>query len=142
MFLVIEHIRGLVAGTNEVQLGLLSESESIELLVKMSGIAADSTVDSPELMQIVAMCNRLPLMLCVAAGMMKSFGDDWKGNVLGTLQEDMNGSLAEAGAGLSPAGIKVNRSAQQLPDEDCIELFSLLAICEYEHCFLIVDCRE
>ena len=121
-------IKNLVAGATEIQLGLLSQEESIEMLVSMSGISVNGGADSPELMKLVHLCGRLPLTIAVVAGMMSSFGDDWQDNVSAMLQDDMSGSLAEAGTGLSPAEVIVNRSVKELQEADAIEMFSLLAI--------------
>lgn len=61
----------------------------------------------------------------IAAGMVKSFGSKWQGNVLDMLLEDASASMAdESESGMSPAESIVARSTKQL-DSDTATLFSL-----------------
>jgi hypothetical protein len=61
-------IRGLVPGAIEVQVSLLSLQQSIEMLIRMSGVSVDTGSASAELMQISTLCARLPLTISIAAG--------------------------------------------------------------------------
>ena len=70
---------------------------------------------------------RLPLTIGVAAGMIKSFGEDWRGSVLDMLREDAGKAMEESESGLSPAEVIVARSVKEL-DENTQLLFQLLGI--------------
>jgi hypothetical protein len=64
-------------------------------------------------------------LLGIAAGMVKSYGSNWQGNILDMLQEDASASMAdESEPGMSPAESIVARSVKQL-DSDTAALFSL-----------------
>ena len=74
---------------------------------------------------------RLPLTIGIAAGMIKSFGKDWRGCVLDMLLDDTGKAMAEESeSGLSPAEVIVARSVQEL-DENTQLLFQLLGIGNY-----------
>ena len=96
------------------------------MLIHMSGIPADAV--SAELVKISDLCGNLPLTIGIAAGMLKSFGSDWQGNVLEMLQEDASASMAdESETGMSPAESIVTRSVKEL-DLDTQRLFPLMGI--------------
>ena len=124
--LISTRINQLISGATEIQLALLSAKESVEMLIHMSGIPADAV--SAELVKISDLCGNLPLTIGIAAGMLKSFGSDWQGNVLEMLQEDASASMAdESETGMSPAENIVLRSVKQL-DSDTAALFTMMGI--------------
>jgi hypothetical protein len=125
--LISTRISGLIQGATEVQLSLLSPQESVEMLMHMSEVSTELDASS-ELVQISSLCGRLPLIIGIAAGMIKSLGSNWRGNVLGMLQEDISAAMAEeSDIGLSPADLIVARSIKEL-DEDTSSLFVLMGI--------------
>ena len=110
-----------------MQLALLSLKESVQMLIHMSGVTIDAEA-SAELMKISELCCRLPLTIGIAAGMLASFGSNWKGNVLEMLEEDLGASMAdESETGMGPAEAIVARSVKVL-DSDTVALFSMLGI--------------
>ena len=117
-----------MAGAAEFQLSLLSPKESVEMLITMSSVSVDNAEISTELLNISTLCGRLPLTIGIAAGMIKTFGSDWRGNVLDMLRQDVTKSLAEeSGDSLSPAEVIVARSVREL-DANSERLLSLLGI--------------
>ena len=57
ILLVSTRLRGLVQGANEIQLGLLSSQEAVEMLCKMASLQIESGIP-PEVLPIVNLCGR------------------------------------------------------------------------------------
>jgi hypothetical protein len=74
--LVSSRISGLLSGSTEIKLALMSISESVEMLSHAAGL--DSVELSASLVEVAKICGRLPLCLNIAARMMADCGEnDW-----------------------------------------------------------------
>jgi hypothetical protein len=71
--LVSSRISGLLSGSTEIKLSLLSISESVEMLSHAAGL--DSAELSASLVEVAKCCGRLPLCLNIAARMIADCGD-------------------------------------------------------------------
>ena len=73
--LVSSRISGLLAGSTEVKLALMTVSESVEMLSHAAGL--DSAELSASLVEVAKICGRLPLCLNIAARMIADCQDNW-----------------------------------------------------------------
>ena len=70
--LVTTRIKGVLSGSAEVQLELLSVAESVELLL---GVAQLDTAAAPNAcLEIAQLCGRLPLCLNIVGNLIRTFG--------------------------------------------------------------------
>ena len=73
--LVSSRISGLLQGSTEVKLALMTVSQSVEMLSHAAGL--DSAELSASLVDVAKICGRLPLCLNIAARMIVDCGDNW-----------------------------------------------------------------
>jgi hypothetical protein len=73
--LVSSRISGLLSGSTEVKLSIMTVSESIEMLSHAAGL--DSVELSASLVEVTKICGRLPLCLNIAATMITDCGEHW-----------------------------------------------------------------
>ena len=73
--LVSSRISGLLQGSTEVKLALMTISQSVEMLSHAAGL--DSAELSTSLVEVAKICGRLPLCLNIAARMIADCGEHW-----------------------------------------------------------------
>jgi hypothetical protein len=78
--LVSSRISGLLQGSTEVKLALMTVSQSVEMLSHAAGL--DSAELSTSLVEVAKICGRLPLCLNIAARMIADCGENWTDEVL------------------------------------------------------------
>ena len=90
--LVTTRIRGLLKNSAEVDVGVLSGQESLQLLLSSADMdVGDVEEDSDEYriaMEIVELCGKLPLTLAIAGGMISDNPDGFSDEVVELMKED------------------------------------------------------
>eukprot|EP01043_Picozoa_sp_COSAG02_P013689 COSAG02_NODE_552_length_20429_cov_28.014068_11_plen_483_part_00 len=127
--LVTTRIRGL-GGTEQVELGVPSEEESVKLLMAAAGLAHLKPVPT-EAQEVVKLCGRLPLALDIAGSMLRDLGvsgEDWTG-IPRLLQQEMQSSAGGDETTLEYRILAASLQAVPLRDrEDCRKVFSVFAL--------------
>ena len=90
--LVTTRIRGLLRQAEEVDIGVLSRDQSLELLISTAEVSpADVQVGSTGLrvaMEISELCGRLPLTLAIAGGMISDNPEGFTDEIVVLMKED------------------------------------------------------
>lgn len=95
--LMSSRIRGTLEGGDIAQIGLPSDEEAIHMLQAAAGITDELLGAPTEAIEVVRLCNNLPLALSIAGRLVKgmSVGSDWHG-VAAVLRDEFGGDDAEA----------------------------------------------
>ena len=95
--LMSSRIRGTLEGGDIAQIGLPSDEEAIHMLQAAAGMTDESLGAPTEAIEVVRLCNNLPLALSIAGRLVKgmSVGSDWHG-VAAVLRDEFGGDDAEA----------------------------------------------
>jgi hypothetical protein len=129
--LVTTRIRGL-GGATQVELGVPSEEDSIELLLASAGLAHVTPVPT-EASEVVQICGRLPLAVDLAGRMLRDLGvggSDWAG-IPKLLRQEMKASADGDETTVEYRVIAASLSAIPLRDrEDAKKVFSVFALVE------------
>ena len=93
---ITTRIRNL--GDGEISCGLLSEEESLSLLLTSAGL--DHLVDNPPAAarKAVECCGRLALALPIAGGMIREMVDVWEAELVPLLKAELSDSLSVEGS--------------------------------------------
>ena len=93
---ITTRIRNL--GDGEISCGLLSEEESLSLLLTSAGL--DHLVDNPPAAarEAVECCGRLALALPIAGGMIREMVDVWEAELVPLLKSELSDSLSVEGS--------------------------------------------
>ena len=103
--LVTTRIRGLLKNAAEVEVGVLSQTEALALLLSSAETDADDLEDGSDehrfATEIVELCGRLPLTLAIGGGMIADNGQGFTEDILDVMKEtqeleDEEGMTVEA----------------------------------------------
>jgi len=85
-------------GDGEISCGLLSEEESLSLLLTSAGL--DHLIDNPPAaaLEAVDCCGRLALALPIAGGMIREMSDLWETELVPLLKTELSDSLSVEGS--------------------------------------------
>ena len=87
--LVTTRVRGLLKNAAEVNVGILSEQEALNLLISSAEVDQED-IDDEETgiaSEIVELCGRLPLTLAIAGGMVLDNGQSFTDDILEVMKE-------------------------------------------------------
>ena len=87
--LVTTRIRGLLKGCDEISLELLSQEESIYLLLRTGGVDDDDAARNAAA-KVADLCGYLPLFVGICGGVISDYEGDcsWQAELVELLQED------------------------------------------------------
>ena len=121
-------IRGLVQGSIEVPLDLMSSAEAIDLVLRTGGIDDPSEDDVKAAEAISIFCDRLPLYLGICGGMIAAYDGDqaWHTELVGMLRIDRIGVMNEEDSAVESV---VESSLKMLKDHHAETLFMSLGLC-------------
>ena len=126
--LVTSRIRGLVQGSSEVSLDLMSSDEAVDLVLR-TGEVEDPTQDDVKAAEVIAIfCDRLPLYLGICGGMIVAYDGDqsWHTELVGMLRIDRVGVMNEEDSAVESV---VDSSLKMLKDAHAEALFMSLGLC-------------
>jgi hypothetical protein len=126
--LVTSRIRGLVQGSSEVSLDLMSSDEAVDLVLR-TGEVEDPTQDDVKAAEVIAIfCDRLPLYLGICGGMIVAYDGDqsWHTELVGMLRIDRVGLMNEEDSAVESV---VESSLKMLKDAHAEALFMSLGLC-------------
>ena len=75
---VATRIRALVPGATEVPCTVLSAAEALVLLLRAGEVEHLQENPPPAALEAVELCDRLPLALGIAGGMIRELADSWE----------------------------------------------------------------
>ena len=128
--IVTTRMRSLLEGAAEVQCGMLSKEASLELLLRTGG--CEHLLDAPPVAAIeaVELCDRLPLALGIAGGMIATLGTSWEAEICELLKDELEEASIEER--VVTASLRVVPEASRVGVEGLFTLFAVFAE-EYVH---------
>jgi hypothetical protein len=126
--LVTSRIRGLVQGSSEVSLDLMSSEEAVDLVLRTGGVEHPTQDDASAAEVISLFCDRLPLYLGICGGMIVAYDGDqsWHTELVDMLRIDRVGVMNEEDSAVESV---VESSLKMLKDEHAEALFMCLGVC-------------
>ena len=121
--LVTTRIRGLLRQAEEVDIGVLSRDQSLELLISTAEVSpADVQVGSTGLrvaMEISELCGRLPLTLAIAGGMISDNPEGFTDDIVELMKEDyLQEQVDEDGNGMTLEERVINSSLKAITSKN------------------------
>ena len=121
--LVTTRIRGLLRQAEEVDIGVLSRDQSLELLISTAEVLpADVQVGSKGLrvaMEISELCGRLPLTLAIAGGMISDNPEGFTDDIVELMKEDyLQEQVDEDGNGMTLEERVINSSLKAITSKN------------------------
>jgi hypothetical protein len=126
--LVTSRIRGLVKGSSEVSLDLMSSEEAVDLVLR-TGEVEDPTQDDVKAAEVISIfCDRLPLYLGICGSMIVAYDGDqsWHTELVDMLRIDRVGVMNEEDSAVESV---VESSLKMLKDDHAEALFMSLGFC-------------
>jgi len=126
--LVTSRIRGLVQGSSEVSLDLMSSEEAVDLVLRTGGVEHPTQDDANAAEVISLFCDRLPLYLGICGGMIVAYDGDqsWHTELVDMLRIDRVGVMNEEDSAVESV---VESSLKMLKDQHAEALFMCLGLC-------------
>lgn len=128
--LMSSRIRGVLEGGTTIEIKLPSEDDALQMLLTEACLDAKSTPPPPEAKAVVHFCNKLPLAIGIAGGLLKSMelanGGDWS-DVLTVLKQE----FAEGGQAQSMENSIIRSSLRAVKGSkqaEVIQLFKAFAL--------------
>ena len=94
VIVVTTRLHHLLPGAHHVHCGLLSQDESLQLLLRAGDVDLPPNGQVPQAAkEVVELCGRLPLTLALAGAMLQEHADDWERKLVPLLRGDNRSEL-------------------------------------------------
>lgn len=130
--LISTRIQGLLAGGHQVEVGLPSEADSVQMLLAAAGAQDEFVAQPTGVREIVHLCGRLPLALGIAGRLAANLGlsetQDWTGMIdvlKEELRESHSGGAEEGMIRASLRGLK-GSAEEQGKVKSLLKMFALV----------------